>query len=117
MRINKCLCIRGIFLYLDMDIKKFKPLLGYLKNKYVIAILCFFVWMAFFDPKDFGLTYERTQKLKELKQSENHLIKEIKETKVELALLKSNAESIETYSREHFFMKKDNEEIFIVKKP
>jgi cell division protein DivIC len=100
-----------------MDIQKFKPALEYLKNKYVIVILAFLIWMAFFDPKDFGLTYERSQKLKELKESENHLIKEIKETKTELALLKSNAESIETYAREHFLMKKDNEEIFLVKTP
>jgi cell division protein DivIC len=100
-----------------MDIQKFKLLIGYFKNKYILASLIFIVWMAFFDPKDFGLTYDRTKKFKELKQSESHLIKEIKETKAELTLLKSNAESIETYSREHFYMKKDNEEIFLIKSP
>ena len=98
-----------------MDIKKFKPFLEHFKNKYIIVLIAFVIWMAFFDPKDFGLTYERTQKLKELKESEKHLIKEIKETKAELSLLKSDAESIETYAREHLYMKKDNEDLFIVK--
>jgi cell division protein DivIC len=98
-----------------MEIQTFKPIIGYLKNKYIITILAFIVWMAFFDPKDFGLIFERTQKLKELKESEKHLVKEIKETKKELILLKSDAESIETYAREHFHMKKDNEELFILK--
>ncbi len=98
-----------------MDIGKYKPFLEHFKNKYIIVLISFVIWMAFFDQKDFGLTFERTQKLKELKESEKHLIKEIKETKAELSLLKSDAESIETYAREHFYMKKDNEDLFIVK--
>lgn len=100
-----------------MYIQKIKPVIGFLKNKYVIVILAFLIWMAFFDPKDFGNIYSRTQKLKELKQSELHLKTQITETKKELTLLKSDAESIERYAREHFLMKKDNEELFIVKTP
>ncbi len=88
-----------------------------LKNKYLIVLATFLVWMAFFDPKDFGMIYNRTEKLKELKQSERHLTTQIAETRKELVLLKSDAESIERYAREHFFMKKDNEELFIVKTP
>jgi cell division protein DivIC len=103
------------FLYLNMEIQQFKPLIGFLKNKYIIVILAFLIWMTFFDSKDFTLIYARTQKLKELNQSEKHLTKQIAETKKELALLKSDAESIETYAREHFYMKKDNEELFLIK--
>jgi cell division protein DivIC len=98
-----------------MDIQKFKPVLEYLKNKYIIVILAFLIWMTFFDPKDFGIIYSRTQKLKELKESEKHLTTEIANTRAELSLLKSDAESIETYAREHYYMKKDNEDLFIVR--
>jgi cell division protein DivIC len=98
-----------------MDIQTLKPLIGYLKNKYVVVILAFMVWMAFFDPKDLGTIFERTAKLKELKASEKHLNEAIKETKKELGLLKNDAKSIEKYAREKFYMKKDNEELFIVK--
>jgi cell division protein DivIC len=104
-------------LYLGMEMQKLKPLLGYLKNKYVIVILAFSVWMAFFDPKDMGLILSRTSKLKELKTSEKHLKSEILETRKELSLLKTDAGSIEKYAREKFYMKKDNEELFIVKTP
>jgi cell division protein DivIC len=100
-----------------MDIQTLKPLISYLKNKYVIVILAFVVWMAFFDPKDMGLIISRTSKLNELKTSEKHLKTEIQETKKELGLLKSDAKSIEKYAREKFYMKKDNEELFIVKTP
>ncbi|MEJ7609778.1 MAG: septum formation initiator family protein [Ferruginibacter sp.] len=77
----------------------------------------FIVWMFFFDPKDFGLITARTQRLKELKTSEKRLTAQIQDTKKELSLLKTDAASIEKYAREKFFMKKDNEDLFIVKTP
>ncbi|NOU39581.1 MAG: septum formation initiator family protein [Ferruginibacter sp.] len=98
-----------------MNIKTFKHIFGYLKNKYIITILAFIVWMLFFDPKDVGLMIDRNSKLKNLKISEQHLLSEIKETKKELLLLKTDAASIEKYARERFYMKKDNEELFIYK--
>jgi cell division protein DivIC len=100
-----------------MDIKKFKPVLDKLKNKYVIVILAFLIWMTFFDPKDIGLMFSRSSKLNELKTSEKHLKTEIQQTKKELSLLKTDASSIEKYAREKFYMKKDNEDLFIVNKP
>ncbi len=99
-----------------MNFQTFKPLLGYLKNKYLLATLAFLVWMIFFDPKDFGIMYARSSKLQELKTSEKHLIEKIKETKQELSLLKTDASSIEKYAREKFYMKKDNEDLFLTNK-
>jgi cell division protein FtsB len=71
--------------------------------------------MAFFDPKDWGLITNRTSKLNGLHESEKKLTEQIDETKTELKLLKTNAHSIEKYAREKYYMKKDNEEIFILK--
>ena len=92
-----------------------RPVLNILKNKYVIALAAFIIWMFFFDPKDFGLISGRTQRLKELIASEKRLTARIRDTKKELSLLKTDAASIEKYAREKFFMKKDNEDLFIVK--
>ncbi|RYY65462.1 MAG: septum formation initiator family protein [Chitinophagaceae bacterium] len=85
-----------------------------LKNKYFIASAFFVIWMSFFDPKDWGLIMERGQKLKELDKSEKHLGLQIAETRKELDLLKTNAQTIEKYAREKYYMKKDNEDLFIV---
>jgi hypothetical protein len=85
-----------------------------LKNKYFIVIVFFLVWMAFFDPKDWGLIAERTKKLHDLEKSEKALSQQIAETRKELFMLKSNAKNIEKYAREKYYMKKDNEDIFIV---
>lgn len=85
-----------------------------LKNKYFIASAFFIIWMSFFDPKDWGLIMDRRQKLKALDKSEQHLDLQIAETRKELDLLKTNAQTIEKYAREKYYMKKDNEDLFIV---
>ena len=87
------------------------------KNKYFIATGCLLIWMIFFDPKDFSLILSRRDKLDELQKSERILDKQIAETRKELSLLKTNAETIEKYAREKYMMKKDNEDLFIVNEP
>ena len=86
-------------------------------NKYVITIVLFVLWMLFFDVKDWGLIKDRKDKLAELEQSEAQLNKAIFNAKEELKLLKTNANTIEKYAREKYYMKKDNEDLFIVKQP
>ena len=91
--------------------------LSVIKNKYFIASAFFILWMLFFDPKDWGLISARINKLKELQRSEKHLSEQINETKKELNLLKTSAQTIEKYAREKYYMKKDNEDLFIVNSP
>lgn len=85
-----------------------------IKNKYFIVIILFLIWMIFFDLKDWRLINARTNKLTELEKSEKHLDNLIKDTRIELNLLKTNAKTIEKYAREKYYMKKDNEDLFIV---
>lgn len=87
------------------------------QNKYFLATVSFLVWMAFFDPKDWGLMDSRRLKLNELELSERTMVLRIKDAKKELALLKTSAQTIEKYARENYYMKKDNEDLFLVKTP
>ncbi len=59
--------------------------------------------------------FERRDKLNDLQKSEQQLKQLITESHQELDLLKNNAQSIEKYAREKYLMKKDNEDLFIVK--
>ncbi len=88
---------------------------SWLKNKYLLTGAFFIVWMLFFDPKDILSDFERRDKLNELQSSELHLKQLITKSHQELDLLKNNAQSIEKYAREKYMMKKDNEDLFIVK--
>lgn len=90
---------------------------SFLRNKYILSILGFIVWMIFFDPKDWGLIAARRDKLKELQKSEQHFYQQIAETRTELGLLKTSAATIEKYAREKYNMKKDNEDLYIVISP
>lgn len=85
-----------------------------LKNKYFIAISFFLVWMLFFDARDWGLITDNKNKLEELQKSEKHLSAQISDTRKELDMLKTSAQTIEKYAREKYYMKKDNEDLFIV---
>lgn len=94
--------------------KKFSGVLAFFRNKYILAVLFFMIWMLFFDPKDWGTIADRRNKLHELQKSEKHLNSLISESNKELKMLKTSAQTIEKYAREKYYMKKDNEDLFIV---
>ena len=87
---------------------------SFIKNKFLLTSLFFLVWMLFFNEKDLLSEFKRKGKLKELQKSEHHLSELIKDTKLELGQLKTNAQTIEKYAREKYLMKKDNEDLFII---
>ena len=88
---------------------------SWLKNKSLLTGVFFIVWMLIFDQKDILSAFDRRDKLNELENSQQHLKQLITESHQELDLLKNNAKSIEKYAREKYLMKKDNEDLFIVK--
>ena len=90
---------------------------SFIRNKYFIASAFFIIWMLFLDVKDWSLMSNRREKLADLQKSEQHLNQLIRETRKELDLLKTNAQTIEKYAREKYLMKKDNEDLFIVNTP
>lgn len=95
----------------------FNPIsiLHFVRNKYFVASLLFVVWMLFFDNRDWSLIRSRKQKLHELAESEAILSKKITDTRKELDMLRTDVGSLEKYAREKYYMKKDNEDVFIVK--
>src|SRR5690349_3792875 len=87
-----------------------------LTNKYLLAFVGFTVWMCFFDDRDIVTTHIKyPMELRQLKQSKAYYEQQISDTKEELKQLKSNAAAIEKYARENYLMKRDNEDLFIVR--
>ena len=87
---------------------------SWLKNKYLLSILGFAVWMLFFDDRDFFATCHKRQELSDLQKSKQYYQHQIADTKKELDQLKINAFTIEKYAREKFMMKRADEDLFIV---
>ena len=94
--------------------RKTYKILSYLKNKYIIAVLVFLVLILFYDRNDIFVQIDRAREVNSLHQSKEFYQQEIEKTKKELNALESSQSAVERYAREHFFMKKDHEEVFIV---
>ena len=92
-------------------------IIAILKNKYLIAVIVFAAIMLFFDHNNVFEQMQRRQELKELQAKKDYYNKEIEKTKKELADLSNNPAAIEKYAREHFQMKRDNEDVFVVENP
>ena len=88
-------------------------ILNLLKKTYVIIIVFFVIWMIFFDTNSVLMHFELNQKIKKLENQKNYYKKEIKKDKASINEIKSDS-GIEKYAREKLFMKKENEEIFLI---
>jgi cell division protein DivIC len=84
-----------------------------LKNKYLLTIVTFMVWMLFFDRNDLISQFGRFQKLSELQQSSAYYDQKIADAKAELERRKNDPTAYERLAREKYYMKKDNEDLFI----
>ena len=85
------------------------------KNKYLLSLTVFSVWMIFFDTQDIITThFTLRNELHELQESRNYYLDKIDATKKELEQLKSDPATLEKYAREKYLMKKDNEDLFII---
>jgi len=93
-----------------------KRLLLRLNNKYLITLLIFAVWMFFFDRNDMISQYTYSTKVKKLEQERDFYLQQTAEVKKDLTALDSNKNTLEKFAREKYFMKKDNEDIFVVVK-
>ena len=91
-----------------------KKIFNILTNKYLVAFSFFVVWMLFFDQRDFFQQRERQAELKKLETKKHFYEQEIARTKKELADLQNNPAALEKFAREHYLMKKDGEDIYII---
>jgi cell division protein DivIC len=91
-------------------------MLSLIRSKYFLTLVCFGVWMFFFDDRDVITTHFRhTSELNELMLSKKYYEEQIANTREELRQLKQNDATIEKYAREKYFMKRDNEDLFVIK--
>ena len=91
--------------------KKFTSIIT---NKYLVALSFFVVWMLFFDQRDYFQQRDRREELKKLEAKKRYYVQEIEKTQKELTDLQNNPAALEKFAREHYLMKKDGEDIYII---
>ena len=90
---------------------------AWLKNKYFLTTVVFIVWILFFDTRDFITSHFRERaELVKLEKSKQYYEQQIAVTQKELDQLKTNPALLEKYAREKYLMKRDNEDLFLIKK-
>ena len=86
-----------------------------LRNKYLILLLLFIFWIVFLDDYNLINQNEMKNNVDDLKEQKEFYISEIKSDSTELSKLKNDSEEQERFAREKFLMKKDNEDVFIIR--
>lgn len=93
-----------------------KRLIQLFRNKYFLAIIAFGIWMLFFDKNDMLTQFEYRTEVKKLQEEKYFYVKETASVKKDLSELDSDLNTAEKFAREKYFMKKDNEDVFVVVK-
>lgn len=83
------------------------------KNFYVIGIVAFAVWMLFFDTHSWLLHNELNKDIEALENEKQYYRNEMKKDQKAIKVL-STEEGVEKVARETYYMKKANEDIYII---
>jgi len=87
-----------------------------IKNKYLLITGLMLIWVGVFDRYSIVTRINDEVELRGLKQQEDYYTKMIAQVKKNRDELISNQQTLEKFARERYFMKKDNEDVFIVEK-
>lgn len=93
---------------------KLKKVLIVAKNKYFIAT-AIFVLVLFVSQYNIPSYLKLRKQKNDLRAKKEYLEKEIKKDSLNTLKLQNNIKEIERYGREKYMMKKDNEDIYIIR--
>lgn len=79
-----------------------------------IVIVAYASWMVFLDENNLLVQYRRYSKLRELEKNRDYYTGEIKVVSHELYELRNNPETLEKFAREHYWMKRADEDVFVL---
>lgn len=98
-----------------MDLKelKGKKWFKFFTNTYILVLTIFVIWMAFFDTNSLMIHLELRKEIRKLERQKEFLKEEIEKDREVLEKMSDEGE-LERLAREKYYMKKENEEIFLI---
>jgi len=84
-----------------------------LKNKYYLTLILFAVWISFFDSNNLYEVYKLRREYQNMENQKNFYTRETAIVNAEKEELFSNEKNLEKFARERYFMKRDDEDIYI----
>ena len=95
-------------------IEKIPPVL---RNKYVLTIIIFLIWLLLLDSNNLISRYKEIRNLRKLRSEREYYMKRIEEDKRKLHELKTDDRNLEKFAREQYQMKKPDEDLYIIITP
>ncbi len=83
-------------------------------NKYFYTGTAFLIWILFFDQDNFVEQYRLSQTLNDLRNKKEYYQAEIEKNRKKINLLETDSAFLEKFAREKYYMKRDNEEVFVI---
>ncbi|MEZ5073027.1 MAG: septum formation initiator family protein [Bacteroidales bacterium] len=84
----------------------------WLRNKYVVTLVSFVVWILFINPNNLVDRVKMRGEIRQLERDRAYYREQIEQDSLRLHELTTNKENLEKYAREQFFMKKADEDVF-----
>jgi cell division protein FtsB len=85
------------------------------KNKYVAATLIFLLFFLFLGENNVRVIHRLKHELNDLNKEASLIEENIHQDSLEAVSLFGSKEALEAYGREHYYMKRDDEDIYIIK--
>ena len=96
--------------------KKIAKLPWWATNPFCIAGVLFIIWMFAIDDNNVFNQYKRHSELSALLEKKDFYVQQIKKTDKQYFELTTNPATQEKFAREHYWMKRDNEDVFVIVK-
>ena len=85
------------------------------KNKYVAATLIFLLFFLFLGENNVRVIHRLKHELNDLNKEASLIEENIHQDSLEAVSLFGSKEALAAYGREHYYMKRDDEDIYIIK--
>ena len=95
-----------------MNPEKIKNIKGL---KYIVATVAFILIIVFIDDYSLRVSSKLSREVKELHEEEERLAQAIVQDSTDAAELRSSMDAKEHYGRENYYMKRPNEDVFVIK--
>lgn len=83
-------------------------------NKYSVTLVAFAIWILIFDANSVINRIETYKRRREVEKKIEQYRQEIEVNNAILEALNSDTETLERFAREHYKMKKQNEDVYII---
>jgi cell division protein FtsB len=92
-----------------------KWILRTIKNKYTLSTFIFLLWLTFFNEIDLIYIFQSRREVAALRVEVQRMRDDNVRATEALHDLTTNSYSLEKFARENYYMKRDNEEVYVFK--